>query len=92
MARTKKPSGRLSKGPWTYDDIRKAIEGQGYVREAGASHPQWRHPTRPGKVSLDEKWTGVKTGQLVFDSLARQTAYGTKGLQRLLNGLQPEEG
>jgi len=89
MARQKKPSGRMSKGPWSYSDIRRAIESQGYVREEAASHPQWRHPARPGKVSLDEKWTGVKTGQIVFESLARQTGYGKAGLQRLLNGLPP---
>ena len=90
MTRKKKPSGRLSKGPWTYDDIRKVLESQGYTSEKGAAHPQWRHPTRPGKVSLDKKWTSVKTGQMVFDSLARQTGYGKKGLQRLLNGLPAE--
>lgn len=92
MARKKKPSGRLSKGPWCFDDIRKALEGQGYVREEGAKHPQWRHPTRVGKVSLDEKWTGVKKTSMVFKSLARQTGYDEKGLQRLLNDLQPNDG
>jgi len=92
MARKKKPSGRLTKGPWTFDDIRIAIEKQGYVREEAAGHPQWRHTTRAGKVSLDEKWTGVKKGQVVFKSLARQTGYGEEGLLRLLNELPPGDG
>jgi hypothetical protein len=91
MPRNKKPGGRLSKGPWTYDEIRKALESQDYVREEAAKHPQWRHSARPGKVSLDEKWTGVKKTGMVFKSLARQTGYGEKGLQRLLNGLPPED-
>lgn len=91
MARKKKPSGKLSTGPWTFDDLRKILEAEGYVRREGAGHPHWEHPSRPGKVSLDEKWTGVKCGSLVFNSVGRQSGYGKKGLQRLLNGL-PAEG
>jgi hypothetical protein len=87
MARRKKPSGRMSSGPWTFEDFRRVFEAEGYQRVEGSSHPQWRHPQRPGKVCLDEKWTGVKYGHEVFASLGRQSGYGKKVLRRLMNDL-----
>ena len=64
-------------------------------REPGLRTRRGREPSSvatsrsTGQGQLDEKWTGVKTGQIVFESLARQTGYGKAGLQRLLNGLPP---
>ena len=77
----------MRRGPWTFDDLRRVLESLGYEREEGASHPQWRHATRPGKVSLGENWTGVMSGHVVFKSVCRQADYDPKYILRLLNEL-----
>lgn len=86
MARIKKPSGRLSSGPWTFDDLRKGIESDGWYEAGHGDHPNYRHPTRSGKIQLDKTWTGVKKGQMVFNGVAGQGGYSGRELQKLLNG------
>jgi predicted RNA binding protein YcfA (HicA-like mRNA interferase family) len=85
MARKKKPSGRLSSGPWTFADFEKALKADGWYPVGVGEHPNYRHPTRPGKVQLDKKWTGVKKGHLPFRGVAIQGGYSKKELQVLLN-------
>lgn len=85
MTRKRKPSGRLSTGPWTFFDIERAIKSVGWYEVKHGDHPNYRHPEKPGKVQLDKKWTGVKKGHLVFRGVASQAGLTQKELQRLLN-------
>jgi hypothetical protein len=81
----------LNRGPFTGDEIAKALMREGYAREPGGRHPCYSHPKRPGKVQVSFKWTGVKAGSDIFNSLVRQTGYSKDGLLRLLNGISPDE-
>jgi len=38
-------------------------------------------------VQVSPKWTGIKAGSEIFNSLAAQSGFGKDGLLRLLNGL-----
>lgn len=79
----------LNRGPFTAGDIDKHLRRAGYERIPGGKHWNYRHASRPGKVSVSSKWTGVRVGDPIFNSLARQSGYGKAGLHRLLNGLDP---
>lgn len=86
MARKKKSSGRMNKGPFNFGDLERVITAQGWERIKGKTkHPAYKHPTKAGKVNLDEKWTGVKYGSTVFTSVAEQAGLTPKELLKLLN-------
>jgi hypothetical protein len=86
----KKGKGQLSRGPWTASEIIKALEQQGYGRIKGDfKHENYEHPGRPGKVQISMSWTGVKYGGWIYNRIAENSGYGKKGLQRILNGLDP---
>ncbi len=85
MARKKKPGGRLSHGPFTFADLEAAIRRDDWQEANHGDHPNYKHPTKPGKVQLDKKWTGVKKGSVVFKSVARQAGLTQKQLLELLN-------
>jgi predicted RNA binding protein YcfA (HicA-like mRNA interferase family) len=86
VARKKKPSGRASHGPFSFADMERAIKKDGWEEAGHGDHPNYEHDTKPGKVQLDKKWTGVKKGSLVFRSVARQAGLTTKQFLDLLNG------
>lgn len=86
MARTRKPSGRLNRGPFTAEDIRTALSLDGWEPERQTRHENFHHPTRPGKAQVDEKWTGVKIGSMPWKGLLEQTGYSKSELLALLNG------
>lgn len=85
MARKKKPSGRLNKGPFTYADLDKAIDLDGWYPVDGTKHESYEHATKGGKVSLDKKWTGIKYGHNMFKSVAAQAGLTQQELLKLLN-------
>jgi predicted RNA binding protein YcfA (HicA-like mRNA interferase family) len=85
VSRKKKPSGRLSHGPFSFADLERAIAKDGWIEGGHGDHPNYKHPTKSGKVQLDKKWTGVKKGSLVFKSVARQAGLSQTDLLRLLN-------
>ena len=85
VARNKKPSGRLNHGPFTFDDLEKAIKSDGWYEVGHGDHPNYEHGTKSGKVQLDKKWTGVKKGSVVLRSVARQADLTDKELLKLLN-------
>lgn len=85
MARKKKPSGRLRNGPFDFAEVEKAIESDGWVPDGHGDHPNYKHPTKSGKVQLDKKWTGLKKGQIVFRSIASQGGLTQNELIKLLN-------
>jgi len=85
VVRKKKPSGRLSHGPFTFADLEQAIMNDDWLEADHGDHPNYKHPTKSGKVQLDKKWTGVKKGSVVFKSVARQAGLTQKQLLELLN-------
>jgi hypothetical protein len=85
VARKKKPSGRLRNGPFDFAEFEKAIEADGWVPDGHGDHPNYKHPTKRGKVQLDKKWTGLKKGQTAFRGVASQAEMTQKELIKLLN-------
>lgn len=86
MARKRKPSGRLHKGPFTAADIERAIRLDGWTRIKGKTrHPAFEHPTKASKVNFSTNWDGIKYGREMFRSVASQAELSPKELLRLLN-------
>lgn len=86
MARSKKPSGRLHRGPFTADDIRRALKLGRWQLEDQTRHENYCHPTRRGKAQVDDKWDSVKVGSMPWKGLLHQTGYTKQELLLLLNG------
>lgn len=85
MARKAKPSGRVNKGPWTPDEIIRALQREGWDGKR-APHTQLEHPTRPGKITVDTGWTGgIKASHDVFAWMAAQGGYSKRELIRIIN-------
>lgn len=82
---TKKRGPRPNRGPFSYSDLVSAFESDGWKMEAGGKHPQMRHPTKRGKISLSPSWTGVKVGSTVWRSMCRQAGMTSTELIALLN-------
>jgi predicted RNA binding protein YcfA (HicA-like mRNA interferase family) len=88
VARIPKPSGGRSTGPWSPDHIVKALRSAGWVYDGPPPHTQLKHPTRPGKVTVDRNWkSGVTTKHDVFHSICRQAGYSKRQLVALLDGV-----
>lgn len=85
-----KGAADLNRGPFSTTDFDKHLRRVGWERVSGGRHLNYRHPDREGKVQLSTNWTGIRASDPIFNSIARQTGYGKKGLLRVLNGLDPE--
>ncbi len=86
MARIKKPSGRLSTGPFTAGDIARALKALGAKKSVGGNHQEvWEHPDG-WKVPVSQAWTSIRKGDPIFRGIARTTGVGDKRLLQLLNG------
>lgn len=86
----KKRKGRqLHRGPFTAAEIERELQRVGFVRSVGSKHVQYKHPSRPGKVSISRAWTGIRASDEMFKSLARQAGYSKQEFLELLNGLDP---
>jgi len=86
-AQAERPADR---GPFTAADLERAIRLDGWEAEqqqTGGSHTNWCHPTRPGKIQIHHKWTGVKPGSDPFKGIMRQGDYSKQELLKLLNRL-----
>ena len=82
-----KKRGRGKLPVLTCDDLRRVIEADGWYRVPGTKHFAFEHPTKRGKVNLDEKWTNVKVGSWVFRSVIYDQAQLTrKEFERLFWG------
>lgn len=85
VAKKRRRSGQLYRGPFVSADFRKALESDGWVRAKGGKHPNYTHPTRRGKAQVPNNWTAVKPGHDPWKNLCRQTGYTGKELLELLN-------
>lgn len=85
--RRPKPSGRTPSGPFEASHFHAALKLGGWRKEKGGHHTHYTHPDRGGrKVSIDEKWTGVKTGHDTFKGVLAQSGYKKRELLQLLDG------
>jgi hypothetical protein len=64
--------------PLTFDDLDRVIRADGWLPVGGTKHENYKHPTKPGKVSLDRKWKNVRVGDWVFRSAVIDQARMTK--------------
>lgn len=87
VSRKKKPSGRMSRGPWDASHIRKALFADGWVAYEPGPHSTLKHPDRPGKITVDQKWTGVKKGHDAWRHMVAVGGYTDKQLLELLNSV-----
>lgn len=89
MSKRKKNKNDLSRGPFDYRDFKREFQRVGYKSVKPGDHHNFKHPDRPGKVQLDDKWEHVKVGTWVWRYLCRQSGYSKKELHRIMNGLDP---
>jgi predicted RNA binding protein YcfA (HicA-like mRNA interferase family) len=86
MARKKKPSGRLNKGPFGFADLDRAVRADGWIRIKGKTrHPSYEHPHKLGKVNISIGWSDVMYHHETFASVASQAGLTKKQLLKLLN-------
>ena len=89
--KSKKKGPQLHRGPFTCADLRRAIKLDGWESAKNRKHLNFEHPTKSGKVSLDEKWTAIRANDTMFRSVARQAGLSNKELLLLLNGIDPKD-
>jgi predicted RNA binding protein YcfA (HicA-like mRNA interferase family) len=80
----------LHRGPFDFNDLHQAIKKDGWEEAKHGNHPNYKHPTKSGKVQLDKKWTGIRASDMMFRSVARKAGLTNKELLRLLNRLDPQ--
>ncbi len=87
MARKPKPSGNLNTGPFTTDDVIRALKLLGALRSSGGGHQEvYTHPTKGWKVPVSQKWTSLRHGDPIIKGIARTTETAPRDFLRLLNG------
>jgi predicted RNA binding protein YcfA (HicA-like mRNA interferase family) len=69
--------------PLTADDFIRVLHALGYDQVKGTKHLAFEHPTRPGKVNIDAKWTGVKVGHITFKGVLAQMRITRAEFERL---------
>lgn len=85
MARKKKPSGQLKRGPFAAGDVKRALQVDGWTQRAGGAHQSvWEHPTKRGKVPVSEHWTGLRATCPILKGIARTMGISDKELLKLL--------
>jgi predicted RNA binding protein YcfA (HicA-like mRNA interferase family) len=61
--------------PLKSSDFERMLRADSWYETKGGRHPNWEHPTKPGKVQLPDYWTGVKTGSNPFRGVLAQTGW-----------------
>ena len=64
--------------PLTAYDLIRVVKADGWFQVDGTKHLAFEHPTKLGKVSIDEKWTGVRAGGWTFRSVVTEQARMTR--------------
>jgi hypothetical protein len=83
--RQKKPSGRLNRGPFDSDDVKRALKADDWTYRAGGGHQSvWEHPTKPGKIPVSEEWTALRANCPILKGMARTMGISDKQLLQLL--------
>jgi predicted RNA binding protein YcfA (HicA-like mRNA interferase family) len=58
----------------TAKDLVRVVLADGWFRVPGTKHLAFKHPMKPGKVNIDEKWTAIRAGDRFFRSVLRQAS------------------
>lgn len=69
--------------PLVTADIRKMLRFDGWHSVPGGNHLCFEHPTKPGKVQVSTKWTGIKTSHEVWKGLLSQTGWSKEEAERI---------
>jgi predicted RNA binding protein YcfA (HicA-like mRNA interferase family) len=69
--------------PLRASDILRMLRVDGWYEVKGGNHRNFRHPTKPGKAQVSEKWTGVKPSSKVWKGLCAQTGWTRRDIERL---------
>ena len=77
----------LKRGPFTADDVRRALKADGWAVRPGTKHQAWEHPTKPGKFMVSSKWKHLRAWDPVLKGMLRTCGIEKDRLLRLLNGL-----
>lgn len=64
-------------------DLERVVRADGWVSVKGTKHLAFEHPTKPGKVNIDEKWTNVKVGSWTFRWVLQHAGLSRKEFERL---------
>lgn len=86
MARKRKPSGSLNRGPFTTNDVERALRAAGGEPRQGGGH-QTVYEGNGWKVPVSQSWTSLRAGCPILNGIARTIGVSKKELLRLL---QPE--
>jgi hypothetical protein len=86
MGRKRKLGGSLWRGPFAYKHFKQVLKDMGYRPHPGSNHECWKHPARPGKIPMSKKWSSVKKGDQIFNSIATGIGISPRELlERLQN-------
>lgn len=86
MARKRKPSGRLRKGPFTQAELAAALKLAGAVKSSGGGHQEvYSHPVHGWKIPTSTDWTGLRKGCPILKGIARSMKISDAELLQLLN-------
>lgn len=87
MARKRKPSGQLRKGPFNQAELAAALMRAGASKSSGGGHQEvYSHPDEGWKVPTSLAWTGLRKGCPILKGIARTMKVSDTELLRLLNG------
>lgn len=63
--------------PWSSRDVQDRLKAEGWTLEVTrGSHEQWKHPTKPGRVTVPSKVRDMPPGTL--RSIFRQAGWNWK--------------
>jgi hypothetical protein len=80
--RRPKPSGQLRRGPFTADDVKKALRMDGWIPRAGGNHQSvWEHPE---KSPVSEGWSALRAKCPILKGIARTMGISDSELLKLL--------
>jgi predicted RNA binding protein YcfA (HicA-like mRNA interferase family) len=79
-------------GALTADDLKRVVLADGWVRVKGTKHLAYEHPTKTGKVNIDENWEHVIPGGWVFNQVLANAGLTRKEFERLFWKKDDAEG
>lgn len=78
----------LKRGPFTAKDIKRVLKEDGWVSAPGSNHQVWKHPTKPGKFAVSDKWTSLRAWDPILKGMVRTCGIDKKRLLAMLNDIQ----
>lgn len=86
MARSRKPSGGVNKGPFDAAAIAAGLKRLGGVETPGGNHQKvYVHPERGWRIPVSDNWTSIRKGDPIFNGMVRTTGVDAKKLLAAIN-------